>query len=486
MQKSSKLEKKLNVSSEIGRLRRLMIHNPDNGLAKVIPSKAQDWLFEDIIHLDTMRRHEYDYYVKLLLYFLDPTKIKGKLAEIDAPAKDRAFYEPSSPEYFNSDKVIDPQFLLSEILEDREIRIKLVASVCAIEKTPYQLLDKLLAQDSKTLAYTLISGILPEGNIIFPPVPNFIFTRDIGIVINDHILLNRPAKLVRVRESLIMKYVFYNHPYFQEYQNKIIELAEDEEQFFLSDEDEQANQITLEGGDVMVVHKNHLVIGCSERTSFKAVNKVIQKLFEKDIVRKVSVIKVAKKRDFMHIDTIFTQVKRNVWVVFGALSRQNKQFEVQDLIKNSNTEGKDTQHRPQIIQFHKGRLHQPVHFEYLEDLLDDISQNDFQSPEETKFIYSGNGEFPFGLREQWTDSCNVLALQEGVVIGYDRNNKTAEAFQELGFEVIKAQDLVEQLDKGDKKTEQMKDTLILLPSAELSRARGGSHCMSMPLWREEV
>ena len=70
----------INVSSEVGTLKRLMIHSPDSGLGKVVPSKAQDWLFEDIIHLETMRREEYDHYVKLLLYFLDEDKVKGKSA----------------------------------------------------------------------------------------------------------------------------------------------------------------------------------------------------------------------------------------------------------------------------------------------------------------------------------------------------------------------------------------------------------------------
>jgi arginine deiminase len=75
---------KIDVTSEIGNLRTLLVHSPDSGLGKVVPSKAQDWLFEDIVHLDTMRRKEYDYYIKLLMYFLDPDKIKGKLAAIDS------------------------------------------------------------------------------------------------------------------------------------------------------------------------------------------------------------------------------------------------------------------------------------------------------------------------------------------------------------------------------------------------------------------
>src|SRR5919202_3424512 len=75
---------RISVSSEIGTLKRLLVHSPDSGLGKVVPSKAQDWLFEDIVHLDTIRRKEYDFYTKLLLYFLDPEKIRGRLAEIDS------------------------------------------------------------------------------------------------------------------------------------------------------------------------------------------------------------------------------------------------------------------------------------------------------------------------------------------------------------------------------------------------------------------
>src|SRR5579862_1625904 len=107
---------KLQVSSEVGRLRRLLVHSPDSGLGKVVPSKAQDWLFEDIVHLDTIRRKEYDYYTKILLYFLDPAKIKGSLKHIDSPEQNRSFYKPEKDEFFKSDKVIELEWLLAEIL----------------------------------------------------------------------------------------------------------------------------------------------------------------------------------------------------------------------------------------------------------------------------------------------------------------------------------------------------------------------------------
>src|SRR5689334_20616415 len=128
---------KISVTSEIGRMRRLLVHSPDSGLGKVVPSKAQDWLFEDIVHLDTIRRKEYDYYTKILLYFLDPSRIKGRLSEIDAKKIRRNFFKPDNADFFSSENVIELQCLLSDVLSDREIKLKLVAAVCAIEGCSY-------------------------------------------------------------------------------------------------------------------------------------------------------------------------------------------------------------------------------------------------------------------------------------------------------------------------------------------------------------
>lgn len=149
-------------------------------------------------------------------------------------------------------------------------------------------------------------------------------------------------------------------------------------------------------------------------------------------------------------------------------------------------EGPKKEDKIKIIQFNRKDIENPVQFESLEELLQDISRNDLKSEEKTRFIYSGNNEFPYDAREQWTDSCNLLALKEGVVLGYDRNDKTAEAFKENGFTVVQAEELVRQLENDEITPEEIKDTLILIPSAELSRARGGFHCMSMPLLREEL
>ncbi|GAB3991210.1 arginine deiminase family protein [Spirosoma daeguense] len=475
----------IQVSSEIGTLRRLLIHSPDRGLGKVVPSKAQDWLFEDIVHLDMMRRDEYDYYVKLLLYFLDSDKIKGKISALN-PGSDRAFFKPDNPDYFRSDKVIDVQSLLADILADDTIRIRLIAAICGIERTSFRTQQQLNEYDPNELAKIMISGSLPDLTMLFAPLPNFIFTRDIGIVINDHILLNKPAKLARTREALLTQYIFFNHPLFAGYQDKIIEIPDNEHAFLLPDSDtnRDVTRSTLEGGDVMMISKRHLLIGVSERTTLYAAQQVMRLVFSKNLVDTVTIIKIPKKRDYMHIDTIFTQVKRNMWVLLGALARTGDEAKKRDVIHFFAPT--DVSEDLKILQFIKGLEHKPIEIENLEDLLADISKNDLGATEPVQFIYSGNNEFPFGAREQWTDSCNLLALKDGVVIGYDRNDKTAEAFRAAGFEVIGAAKLLDRFERGKASPETIENTLIMLPSAELSRARGGSHCMSLPLLRDEI
>ncbi len=472
---------KLDVTSEIGTLRALLIHSPDNGLGKVVPSKAQDWLFEDIVHLDTMRKNEYDYYVKLLMYFLDPDKIKGRLNEIDAPANKRAFYKPDDKDFHSSDRVIEIQSLLEEILRDTDVRKKLVASVCAIEGCNYRLQLKLIDTEPVELAKIIISGSLNKEEMIFAPIPNLIFSRDIGVAINNFMLLNKPAKKARARETLLARYIFFNHSLFAAYRDNILEIPETVQHFLRPGEDND-EKTTLEGGDVMMVSAQHLIIGCSERTSVSGANEAIKLLFENKVVKKVTIVKIPHKRDYMHIDTIFTQVKRDMWILLRSLAIAGSPVEKNEPV--SWFADKKSKDKAEIVQFEKGK--KPKTYKSIEDLLTDISENDLQSKKKAKFIYSGNDTFPFDAREQWTDSCNLLALKEGVVLGYDRNDKTVAAFKKQGFGIIGVQELLQKFENNELDPQKMKDTLILMPSSELSRARGGFHCMSMPLLRDKV
>jgi arginine deiminase len=471
----------INITSEIGTLRALLVHSPDSGLGKVVPSKAQDWLFEDIVHLDTMRRQEYDYYIKLLLYFLDENKIKGQLMKIDAD-ESRSFFIPENSNFHQSLKVIEIQNLLADILKDEGIRKNLTASVCAIENCTYRLQLQLIDTSPVELAKILISGALNKQEMIFAPIPNLIFSRDIGIAINNYILINKPAKKARSRETLIARYIFFNHPLFSTYHDNIIEIPETVQHFLRPGED-QDGKTTIEGGDVMVVSANHVLIGCSERTSVSGANEAIKLLFQNKVVEKVTIVKIPHKRDYMHIDTIFTQIKRNTWVMLGSLSASSTPDITDEPI--AWLTDKKQKHQLEIVQFSNTGI-PPKTFDSLEDLLIDISVTDLHSNEPVEFIYSGNDVFPFDSREQWTDSCNLLALREGVVLGYDRNDKTIEAFKQKGFNIVKVADLLQQFENNELQPQEMQNTLILTPSAELSRARGGFHCMSLPLHRDKL
>ncbi len=500
-------ENLIQVSSETGTLRRLIIHSPDAGIGKVVPNKFKELLYDDTVYLNQMRR-EYNDYVKLLLYFLDEEKAayinnfeKHHFSETQADC-----YKPDKPEYFNSDKVLDTQYLLAQVLEQNNLRQCIIAAVCATEGCSFEIEKKLESiENSHELSKILISGVLKRkenyNEFIFQPLPNFIFTRDIAVVINDHLLLGKAANDAREREMLLMKYIALHH-LFKEQQHKVIEVNESSDFFLLSESEQQKRKTSLEGGDIMMIAPAHLLVGCSERTTVNAVNKIVHSVFgnNKTGIEKISVIKIPGDRSVMHIDTVFTQVRKDVWVLFGKFSEQlihiknKKKYSYYHDLNAGERSGAFAE--AEIIRFVKA-LHeeynparnykQPVSFKGIVALLKNISNEDFHVPEnEVKIIYCGNNVFPFDEREQWTDACNLLALKEGVVVSYDRNEETLNAFRENGFAVVKAQELFQKFTEKIITPKDVNNTVITLSSAELSRARGGSHCMSMPLLREKI
>ncbi len=502
------------VANEIGRLRKLLIHSPDGGIGKIIPSKFNAWLYDDTVQLTRMQK-EYDQYVKILLWFLDPEVMQ----RYDKTGKgDRQdFFKPTSPHFHNSERVVEVQRLMANILKDKDVRTRMIVAISAFEGLSREIQEELEQMEPEDLAKTFISGFIsyePEGSerkvrgrhkvkkkmkFIFPPVPNFVFTRDIGITIKDHILVSKLAMPARKRESLLMKYVTY-YGLLKDNRKRIIEITEDSD-FFLEDEDVQKfKRISIEGGDIMMISPNHLIVGCSERTTASAVDGIIHRIFSIESlgIERISMVKIPQERTVMHIDTIFTQVSRSAWVMFGEYSEIHKRKRGEEKV-NFSTEFSDApeEHTTMVLQFSKPRSvpynkngEGIVREELpgLETLLHRISIEDFGvAPEDVRVVYSGGGSdyFPFDEREQWTDSCNVLALKEGVVLGYDRNERTAAEFEEvLDYDVITAEELLSQFENEERKPQDVTNTLILLPSSELSRARGGSHCMSMPLLRD--
>src|SRR5690242_16061287 len=359
-------DKDLYVESEIGTLRRIIIHSPDGGIGKIIPSTFSDNLYDDIVHLKSMQK-EYNHYVKLLLYFLDPQKIKYiKDCEAANPNQRGNCFIPGKKEYFNSDKVLEVQHLLEQIVKDETVKLRLISAVCSYEESSNKIQQQLEAiSDAALLAKILISGILPksasnlaEDQYIFPPVPNFIFTRDIGIMIKDHILLSRMATTARKRESLITKFLAL-YFLFKEDVSRVIEVIEESDFFLYEEQERKARFISIEGGDIMMIHPKHLIVGCSERTSSNAINEIIHTIFSNENlgIEKISVIKIAKNRAQMHIDTIFTQVKRNMWVLYGrysenivATENKVKQSYLRQLIHQQDLIAIE---EPEVLQFYK-------------------------------------------------------------------------------------------------------------------------------------
>ena len=281
------------------------------------------------------------------------------------------------------------------------------------------------------------------------PSQNFIFTRDIAVTINDHILITKAAKSARFRENLLTRFIIHAHPLFQDLMrnDRVINLNNPE----LFGPSDLGEPVTVEGGDVMIFNQDFLLIGCSERTTQHAVDTVKTALFERKVVKHVVQINIPAHRSCMHIDTLFTHVNSKNIVGYKPI--------VMDGI-SSNVEVHSIDGNKRIFASIQSFFH---------DMVDS----------EIDFIAAGSGISPFQEREQWTDGCNLVALKPGVALTYDRNTHTDEAFRKQGYKVLKAEDIL--LSKED--FSQLDQAIITLPSTELSRARGGSHCMTCPIWR---
>jgi arginine deiminase len=415
----------ISVSSEVGHLRKVIVHRPDSGIARISPRVAEELLFDDIVYLPQMQK-EHDVFTRVLSAFL------------------------------GSDNVLDAADLLRESLDAApEIKAEMLGKLCAYEELPsstQRLLEKI---GNAELTQVLINGYYPEDDhILFDPVPNFIFTRDIAVIVNRHVILTKAAKEARFRENLLTRFIFSAHPIFDvlRREDRIINLN-DVDAFPPS---RKGETVSIEGGDVMALHPDYLLVGSSERSSRHGIRSLTRELFARGVVGNVVQINIPPDRSFMHIDTVFTQINHRHIVAYKPLVTEGISSTVEVFRRDGSV-----QQYPSVQEF-------------LFAEIDPLMQ----------FIYSGNGISPYQEREQWTDGCNLLALKPGVALAYDRNPMTEKAFKSAGYSILHAEDFLQAVGNGTLLPESVEDTIITLPSSELSRARGGSHCMSCPISRD--
>lgn len=260
------------------------------------------------------------------------------------------------------------------------------------------------------------------GKMILDPIPNILFQRDPMATIGHGATVHKMWSVTRTRESIFAEYVFKYHPFY------------DDVKLYYG----RSEPYSIEGGDIQVLSDEVVAIGISQRTEPDAIADFAKKLF-KDKTNKfkyVLAIDIPDERSFMHLDTVMTQVDVD-------------KFAVQDAIMDISTIYEITAGRGGEIEIME--IHQSLQ-KVLEKYLH-LSK--------VELIKCGNGKRIDAEREQWSDGVNLLCIRPGVVLAYDRNFVTNETLRRHGIKVIE------------------------IPSSELSRGRGGSHCMTMALVREE-
>ena len=269
----------VHVSSEIGRLRSVLVHLPGPELLAVTPDTREDFLYDDIIDLENAQK-EHRRLVAILERFTTVLSVRDLLADVVSIAAARDLLVRETLD-------IVPSGPLANKIEER---------------SPEELVEMLIEGEVEEPGP--LARSLNEGGYLLPPLPNLFFTRDTAMVVNDHVMIGSMRYAVRWSEELIMKLLFLHHPLLA---NKGI---------LYDGAAERRHNYTLEGGDVHPLRHDAVIMGFSERSSPAAIDFLTAKLFEETAIEHVIVVVMPKENTAIHLDMIFTQLDRDLCAVY--------------------------------------------------------------------------------------------------------------------------------------------------------------------------
>lgn len=407
-------ENYIRVNSEIGKLKAVLLHRPGKELERLTPEYLAEMLFDDIPWLKQMQE-EHDKFAKTLedrgvkVYY-----IKELMEEVlEIPRARMQITKEILPDCdMQNPDIIEAIIDHMENLTSMELTDKLIAG-----------LPKSEVPDVKS-HYSLVDYINSEYPFYIRPLPNLYFTRDPGSVIGDGLSINSMKIKARRREGISLKYLYKYHPIFNSHPIPLWH--------------NYNNLYSIEGGDILVLGKEVIAIGCSERTSAQGIELLCRNLFEGiENLQEILVMQIPHIRAFMHLDTVFTMVDFDKFTIYPGVEEHIRVFKV---TRNNKPYSLHVEPQDNLMMAIKKALKLPA----------------------VNFIKSGGGDEITAAREQWNDSTNTLAIAPGVVVTYNRNEASNEVLRQNGVEVVE------------------------IDGQELVRGRGGPRCMSMPLIREEV
>ena len=407
---------KLNVTSEIGELKKVLLHRPGREIENLTPKFLAELLFDDIPWLDLAQK-EHDAFAKV---FRDNGVEVLYLTDLVAESLDVS--EEIKLKFVN-------QFILESSVNSDTLKEKLKDLLLSIPNNK-ELVSLTMAGVKKTeipnFEKRTLSDYIRDYPFVTDPMPNLYFTRDPFAIINRGVALSKMFSQTRSRETIYGEYIFKYHPTYGD---------ESIPKYYGRD-----MISTIEGGDVLVLSETILAVGVSQRTHPASIEKLAKNLFYNFDTKYEVVLAfdIPKLRSFMHLDTVFTQVDYDKFLIHHDVQTIIKAYEIR---KSPGMNGKLS-----VL---------PV-----EGKLDDILTKHLGM--KVTLIPCGGEDSIAADREQWNDGANTIVLRPGEVIVYERNYITNRLLQEHGIKVH------------------------TIPSSELSRGRGGPRCMSMPFVREDL